>query len=181
MTCIIGLKDKKNRKLYIGGDSCAGNAEQYTVHTIKQPKVFSKGAFLIGYTTSFRMGQIIERFLTPPPIPSNKKLYYYMIDDFIPAVMKILKEHNWAKNKDGREIGGKFIVGIRDSLFLIDSNYQVDEYQNDFLVCGCGDAYAEGSLFNDDLNKAAIIRAFNAAAHFSAYVIPPFKIISCTY
>jgi len=181
MTCIIGLRDRKNKRLYIGGDSCAGDIEQYTTYTIKNPKVFSKGDFLIGYTTSFRMGQIIERFLTPPPIPPNKKLYYYMIDDFIPEVIRILKEHNWSKNTEGREHSGVFIVGIKDSLFLVDDDYQVAEYQDDFVVCGCGKSYAEGSLFNDDSSKAAIIRAFNAAAYFSAYVIPPFKIISRTY
>ena len=179
MTCIVGVRDRKNKRLYLGGDSCGSNG--YTAHNIKQSKVFAKGEFLIGYTTSFRMGQIIERFLTPPPILPNKKLYYYMIDDFVPAIMKILKDHNWATNKDNKETGGVFIVGIRDSLFKIQSDYSINEYHDDFMTCGCGEDHANGSLFNDTLNKAAVIRALKAASHFSAMVGPPFKVLSRRY
>jgi len=173
--------DKKHRKMYVGGDSCAGNPSQYTAYEIANPKVFAKKEYLIGYTTSFRMGQILERFLEPPPIKDGDNLYHLMIDKFVPQIIKIFKRHRWSKNEDGNEVGGQFIVGVRGRLFFIESDFSVIEYNSAFISCGCGVDYAEGSLFNDTRSKDAILRAFKAAAHFSVYVQPPFKILSRSY
>ena len=53
MTAIAGLVH--DGKVYIGGDS-AGVAGM-DLHLRSDPKVFTVGEFVIGYTTSFRMGR----------------------------------------------------------------------------------------------------------------------------
>ena len=59
MTCIIGLAE--NDRVYIGADSAS--AEGWTVRATGLSKVFRAGEFVIGYTDSFRMGQILEYHL----------------------------------------------------------------------------------------------------------------------
>lgn len=44
MTCIIGYKDKKNNKVYIGADSCVGNSLgnihwEKTIRYLNQAKI----------------------------------------------------------------------------------------------------------------------------------------------
>lgn len=57
MTCIIGYNDKENEKIYMIGDSAGVSNLDVTVRSDK--KVFFNGDFLFGFTTSFRMGQIL--------------------------------------------------------------------------------------------------------------------------
>lgn len=56
MTCIIGLI--KNKKVYIGGDSAGVDGLNITIR--KDSKVFKINKFIIGYTSSFRMGQLLR-------------------------------------------------------------------------------------------------------------------------
>lgn len=63
MTCIVGLKHKD--KVYIGGDSLGANtAFQKTVRA--DEKVFQKDDMIFGFTSSFRMGQILRYSFFPP-------------------------------------------------------------------------------------------------------------------
>lgn len=62
MTCIVGLVDKGS--IYMGGDS-AGVAG-LSVTTRADEKVFLNGPFIMGFTTSFRMGQILRYKFVPP-------------------------------------------------------------------------------------------------------------------
>ena len=60
MTCIIGLKHAD--RIYIGGDRCGAAGYSVTVRT--ESKVFMREdsldrPFLFGYTSSFRMGQLL--------------------------------------------------------------------------------------------------------------------------
>ena len=59
MTCIIGLV--ADGRVYLGGDSAAVHG--WTRRRTRLRKVFRKGPFLVGYTTSFRMGQLLEHQL----------------------------------------------------------------------------------------------------------------------
>ena len=59
MTCIVGLVD--DGKVYMGGD--AASVDGYIVRTSALSKVFRNGPFLIGYSTSWRMGQILQYHL----------------------------------------------------------------------------------------------------------------------
>ena len=60
----------------------------------KDPKVFKVGNFLIGYTSSFRMGQILRFNFNPlkyvPEIHNDE--YEYMCTDFIDEVRVCFRE-----------------------------------------------------------------------------------------
>src|SRR4051794_21483555 len=99
MTCIVGLA--RGGKVFIGGDSAGVAGWELSVR--RDRKVFRNGEFLIGYTTSFRMGQILEHGFKPPPFPKSASLNRYMVVDFINAFRASLKEHGWAAAQNGRE------------------------------------------------------------------------------
>ena len=75
MTCIIGYNDKENDKLFMIGDSLGVGGLDVVLRD--DPKVFHNGDFLIGYTTSFRMGQLL-RFADFPTQKLEQDTYEYM-------------------------------------------------------------------------------------------------------
>jgi ATP-dependent protease HslVU (ClpYQ) peptidase subunit len=84
------------------------------------------------------------------------------------------------RNQD-EELGGTFLVGYKDRLFLIEADYQVGEYEEGYQSCGCGQDYALGALDAMEPSlpaEARIKRALEIASHRSAGVRPPFNILS---
>jgi hypothetical protein len=87
MTCIAGIA--QGGKVYIGGDSAgvAGNS-QLDVRTDR--KVFLSGDFVMGFTTSFRMGQLIQYAFTPPKRHPDKDVMAYMVTEFVDGLRACL-------------------------------------------------------------------------------------------
>lgn len=73
----------------MGGDSAESGGCNIFRRT--DSKVFRRGNFLIGGTTSFRMLQLLRYKLEIPTI-GNKDMMEYMCTDFIDAVDSFLKE-----------------------------------------------------------------------------------------
>jgi ATP-dependent protease HslVU (ClpYQ) peptidase subunit len=177
MTAIAGVVHKG--KVYLGGDS-AGVAG-YSMQTRSDPKVFVNNDFVIGFTSSFRMGQILQYNFTPPSPYEGEDGLEYMIRRFVPAVKQALKDGGWATTDDGRDLGGTFLVGWRGVLYYIDSDYQVARMVHDFAACGCGEDMALGSLYSTPKTmkpEDRLVLALSAAAEFSAGVRPPFAVVS---
>ena len=57
MTCIIGYIDRENKKILISGDSAGVN--KYMLYHRKDSKIFIREPFIMGFTGSFRMGQLL--------------------------------------------------------------------------------------------------------------------------
>lgn len=178
MTAIAGVIE--DGKVYIGGDSAGVGG--YCLETRSDPKVFKNGEFAMGYTTSFRMGQILQFHLLPPVPLEDQDLLAFMVTRFIPAVRAVLKEHGFQSTDKGEEIGGTFLVGYRGELFGIDSDYQVGRVRQPFHAVGCGHDLVKGSLHATqafDLSpKERIKMALEAASEFSAGVVGPYEIVS---
>ena len=169
MTCIVGIVHKK--KVFIGADSLGSNRIwQKTLR--KDPKVFKNGDFLIGYTSSFRMGQLLRFNFQPPVHPLKMDDYEYMVKLFIPAVRECFKDGGFAEKDKEQESGGIFLVGYRGELYCVESDYQVGVSYDGFDSVGCGDDLAKGALFvnKNKHPKERIRQAIEAAAHFSAGV-----------
>lgn len=175
MTCIVGLLD--DGKVYMGGDS-AGVAGYYLTKR-KDKKVFKNGDFLIGFTSSFRMGQLLQCNFTPPKYHKDEDLYKYMVTDFIDAVRTCFKAGGYSKKENEVEKGGTFLVGCYGRLFEIESDFQVGESFDSYEAVGCGIDLARGSMFTSELlkPKERILKALQAAAHFSTGVVEPFTIL----
>jgi hypothetical protein len=183
MTCIVGFIADDG--IYMGADS-AGVDGSYNISTRLDKKVFIKDEFIIGFTSSFRMGQLIQYSFNPPKyIPElyNNDIFQYMCTAFIDSLRKCLKDGGYSRNDQGEESGGCFLVGFKGRLFEIADDFQVGEVANRYNSVGCGFSYALGSLYADILGdnsvdtEQMIKNALECAEYFSAGVRRPFNIL----
>ena len=176
MTCIVGFLDKENDRVIMGADS-AGVAGSL-IMARKDTKLFKNGDFIIGCTSSFRMIQLL-RFSFNPPVINDKDIYTYMCTDFINEVRKCFTNGGFIqKQKDGDEKGGSFLVAYKNRLFQIDEDFQVGENMEGFASVGCGSDYALGAIHSSIsasiTAEMAVLKALEAAEHFSIGVCKPF-------
>ena len=174
MTCVVGLV--KSGRVYLGVDSAA--VQGWTRRASLVSKVFRRGPFLIGYTTSFRMGQLLEHHLTVPLQTEKQTDMTFMVTQFIEAVRVLLKEKGFTKVESNTEKGGQFLVGYRKRLYTIESDFQVGHMVEEFDAIGSGSDFALGAV--KALDRAApmirVRRALEIAAHFNMGVCGPFTI-----
>jgi len=180
MTCIVGL-EHDNGMVSIGGDSAGVNG-LLDVRIRTDEKVFINGPMIFGFTSSFRMGQLLRYSLTiPEQLPSQVDDYKFMCTTFIDAVRTCLKSGGYASVKNGEETGGFFLVGYRGKLYRVESDFQVGKSLMTFDACGCGENYALGALAGGETTlttKERIERALEIAAKFSAGVSAPFFVLT---
>jgi len=176
MTCIVGLVH--GGKVHIGGDSAGVAGLDLTVRS--DAKVFENDGFVFGFTTSFRMGNLLQHALTPPRRHPDDDVHKFMVTDFINAVRACLKDGGFSKKENNVEEGGTFLVGYAGRLFYIDEDFQVGETASGYAACGCGNSIALGALYASEgmSPKKRVRQALKAAEQFSAGVRGPFNIVS---
>lgn len=178
MTCIVGLID--GGKVIMGADSAASNGWMTRASSVE--KLFRRGPFIIGYTSSYRMGQLLHHeVVLPMPDPGNCD-ERWMVTRFIPAIREIFKSAGYTKIDSNREEGGAFLVGIEGKLFEIESDFQVASYFDGVASVGSGADYALGAIFAareaglvDGLDLVKL--GLKAAGYYSGSVMPPFTIM----
>lgn len=184
MTCILGLEH--NGVAYIGADSVGVDGWVATICT--EPKVFECGKMIIGFTTSFRMGQLLQ-YVFEPPITEAPVDESYFVKLFIPALKACFEEHGFGKK--GGEVGdegGEFLIGAEGKLFVIQGNYQIVRPRSGIFAAGVGREFAVGALQaqmdlvlrGDTSEMQAIERALAISAQYSIGVRPPFKVLCNT-
>lgn len=172
MTCIVGIAE--NGRVYIGGDSAGVAGYSLTVRADR--KVFRNGDFVMGFTTSFRMGQLLRYAFSPPKRHPDTDIDKFMVTDFINAVRDCLKSGGYAEKHNDAEQGGTFLVGYAGRLFEVHGDYQVGEATDGFSAVGCGDEIALGALYAAKKQKPTdrLRTALEASERFSAGVRGPF-------
>lgn len=177
MTCIVGLLSGND--IYMGGDS-AGVAG-YELRLRRDEKVFLKKGMIFGFTSSFRMGQLLRYKLNIPEYYPQVDLYEYMVDSFTDAVRKCFKDGGYMAIDKCVEEGGHFLVGFQKRLFHINGDLQVAESAYPFMSVGCGEEYALGSLSTSgsvDIEPIERVRkALEVSEQFSVGVRAPFTIL----
>jgi hypothetical protein len=156
----------------------------------KEPKVFKKGDFIIGYTTSFRMGNILEFSFDPPLAGKNGYNREYMNTCFIDAIRDSFLVGGFSQMIDMRESGGEFLVGVEDRLYEVSDDFQIGEYINSYIAVGSGDNHAMGALSAIDIIEKDLPKKYHrtieekitigleSASQFSGWVSEPFDIIN---
>jgi ATP-dependent protease HslVU (ClpYQ) peptidase subunit len=161
VTCIVGIVTPE-RKVVLGGDSAGSNG--FGIHTRRDPKVFKNGEFVIGYTTSFRMGQLLRFSFAQPDVKEGIDPYEYMVKAVVPAIMRV------------------FLIGWRGGLYRIEEDFQVAVEGHDFAAVGSGMYVAEGALYatreHPGITPMERLRiALEAAVEFNAGVRGPFTYV----
>ena len=176
MTCIVGLVHEGT--VFIGGDSAGVAGLSLVVRA--DEKVFRNGDFLMGFTTSFRMGQLLRYNLYPPRRHPDDDIHQYMVVDFVNAVRGCLKAGGYASKEDEVESGGTFLVGYAGHLFTVNSDYQVGIPEDGFAAVGSGQDIALGALFatqGQATPRDRVLTALRSAERFNAGVRGPFHIL----
>lgn len=183
MTCIVGIEHENG--VLIGGDSAGTAGWQKTIRA--DQKVFTVGPYTMGFTSSFRMGQLL-RYRLNPPTPGTDDLYdldRFIANTFIETVRQTLKDGGYTTINNNQEEGGEFLLGIAGTLYTIGSDFQFGRNTAGYAAAGCGDDLALGSLHTtaqyDLTPHERAQHALEAAAELSGSVAPPFTIIDAPH
>lgn len=185
MTCIVGIVHAEG--VTIGGDSASVAGLDLQVR--RDPKVFSiaDGQMVMGFTSSFRMGDLLRYRLDLPRRHPGDSVDAWMRTTFIDAVRDCLKAGGYTRFEKGQEGGGTFLVGYAGRLFRIEDDMQVGEQAADYDACGCGQSFALGALHALTAGhriqarfqaEPLLLAALSAAERFSAGVRGPFSFVT---
>ena len=179
MTVIVGLKHNGN--IYMGADSAGVAGFNLTIRADEKIFTINRGEkFIMGFTSSYRMGQLLRYMLNPKEKNPKDDDYKYMVTSFVETVRSCLKTGGYSNVNNNEESGGIFLVGFNGRLYKISSDYQVEESLDSFNATGCGQNFALGSLMSTTHikdPKKRIRKSLEIAEHFSAGVRRPFKIL----
>jgi ATP-dependent protease HslVU (ClpYQ) peptidase subunit len=147
LTIVIGYRFEN--RLFMGADSLGSDGHHHAVRT--DPKIYRNGKLLIGFTTSYRMGQLLCFSVKIPPLDRSGDDFAWMIRRFIPAVRKTFIANGFeSKRVGGEAYAGSFLVAFRNRgearLYEVDSDYQVAEIDNGPYAIGCGSQVALGAM-----------------------------------
>jgi hypothetical protein len=177
MTCIVGFQTPTG--VIIGGDSAGSNEHHISVRA--DAKVFERGPFLYGITSSFRMGNLLRYAFDPPEALASESVEQYMHTRWLDALRRCFKDGGYARTHEGQESGGFFLVGYRGRLFCVESDYQLAQGADPFAAVGSGMYYALGCLHafvGSNVEPVhRVERALQAAAYFDPFVRAPFVLI----
>ena len=206
MTCIVAYRHEKT--IYIGGDRLGSSGHYITSR--KKAKIFikeyrrlidptgddevrfsKKEEMGFGYTSSFRMGDIIEHVFKVPDLEKEMDEMKYMVSVFVPALMKCYDKNNWLKKSDDKVSGGTFIVAFNKRMFVVQDDFQICEEESDYIAVGCGLDLAKGAFYAmkflsgrvggkllESMNPKIVVEvALKASMEHSAWVGGGFDII----
>jgi ATP-dependent protease HslVU (ClpYQ) peptidase subunit len=150
MTCIVALASE--HCMVMGGDSAGISGYDLTIRS--DPKVFKVSQkngrdALLGFTSSFRMGQILMSLVLPEDRSRNddrQAHLYFLITKVIPRIRKMLKDGGWAKVSNNTETGGTFLLAYRGVIYEINSDFQVGAQSAPYASIGAGSSFALGAL-----------------------------------
>lgn len=178
MTCVAAVVE--DGKVWMGADS-AGVRSDYEYTRRKDPKVgIIQDEYIIGFTSSFRMGQILLYDMTVPSYEEGTDVYRHMVTKFIKSVRNSLQSGGYTHVSQNKETGGIFLVGFRGRLFKVESDFQIGESIDNYMACGCGEPYATGAMYVSKHLRAVdrIKTALEAAEYHNAGIRAPFNIMS---
>ena len=180
MTCIAAVRTKDG--IWMGGDSAGVSGHDLELRA--DPKVFRLPGMLIGYTSSFRMGQLLRFNLTLPSVPEKMDTERWLMTSFIDAVRACLGSGGYKKKANEQEEGGTFLVAYRGVLAKVESDFQVGIPAAPYTACGCGGEYARGAMSalwrqkKRPSPESMVNTALLAAQEGSGWVREPFTVLS---
>lgn len=192
MTCVVGLVGTGDEagSVLLAADS-AGVVRGEEIHSLRNQKVYRVGSYLLGFTTSFRLGQVVRFGSMLPEPPSEMlagrgcevELEGFLATDWVAALRRALYDHGY---EQALAAGGSLLVGVAGRLFVIGQDYQVLVAREPYAAIGSARLLAYGALATLegldapelDLERRARI-ALQVAERFSPEVRRPFEVVAC--
>lgn len=182
MTCIVGIE--QDGVVYIGGDSAGVESVSLSICARADEKVFitDDDTFIMGFSGSFRIGQLLRYVFVPSDKPSKKDDMAYMVVDFIDALRAMQRDKGYLKRKNEvEEHDGPFLVGYNGALYSAEADFQVGRTLNGYAAVGSGAEIALGAMHATKSLRMKpedrIKLALEASAEFCAAARAPFHIL----
>jgi ATP-dependent protease HslVU (ClpYQ) peptidase subunit len=141
MTCIVAFRDEKEN-IIIAGDKMG--SDSYSKMIVKEPKVFINGDFAIGYTDSFRMGQLLKHVWVPPERKMEQETDNYLYADVTKSLRGLFKDNGFGDD-DNNEFGA-FIMVYEDRILEMQGEMSLLEHETDIVSVGAGCYHATAAL-----------------------------------
>lgn len=136
MTCIVGLKDKENKCVWIGGDACATSG--YNI-TQSSPKVREKNGVVVGGGGDWKFVDkamnLIFQFLETESFNLDA-IELYLIEN--------LKKY---KIQETEQLSIMLLLAHQDKLYWSTDNIHFSEVFEEYSAIGVGENVARGALF----------------------------------
>lgn len=195
MTCIVGVVDSSVHRVWIGGDSWADNGWVGEVRADRKVFILPEHEMAIGFTTSYRMGQLVRYrlHLRPqefkPDIDLDERwrqVEEWLVTRFVEAVRKTFKDGGYLKKENEREEGGQFLIGYQGQLWQMHDDFQIARSAAGYDAVGSGHEVALGAIHAISREglpvgyapEGKVRAALDAAVAFSAHVRGPYHLIS---
>ena len=178
MTAIVGLIDATDKSMYLASDSCVSWHQNR--HTRAHPKIAQQTIpcldgtvlqALCGASGSQRQLQLFLHCFKPPIFTGTgeSELLRYMLLDYAEAWRECLSRVGAVEIEKGAETGDiEIIVLVGGHIFVVASDFCVDEYAEAFFAIGSGADLARGVLYATAGRSAfhRVTLAVEAACHF---------------
>ena len=142
MTCILATISKG--KVHMIGDMCGSNGFTHKNYT-KNVKVFKNGDFLVGYTTCYRMGQILEYSWETPTKSLDYSDDVYLYKHVVNSLKTAFDTNSFGHKKGKSFSGGNFLLGWKGRILEVQDNLSILEHEY-FASVGCGEYFANASM-----------------------------------
>lgn len=163
MTCIVAVKTEKG--IHMAGDRMCSNGHMKI--TLKEPKVFIKGDFVIGITGSTRHLNLLKYSYAPSEMSADTTPVDYMCNAFVMDMKSLFEDE-----KDDEFQFPTLLIGYKGHLFYFESNAAIVEIDNHAV--GSGWEIAVGALdvlLSGGISpEIAVARAVKTAAKYCATV-----------
>ena len=115
----------------------------------------TEAPILIGYSGSFRLGQILECFANNktllPVMAKDDSTIKYLVVRFIPFLINLFEKHKFLGYTDNGFIsGGTILFGMNGKLYTIQEDFSVIEIVDKYSAIGSGEPYALASMSTMD-------------------------------
>lgn len=181
MTVVAGVAE---RGLVIMGADSGSILGEEEMTVVKSPKVWRRKGWLMGFSGSWRIGNVLQRYLKPEPAPDTDKAIENAIGSLAEQMQEIFRTH---KVKQDEHWDALF--GTHGNLYYIGVDLSWQQIAQDktkkrasYYAIGSGGREARAALSAlsgmDVTPRKRVIRSLNAAAECNAYVRGPFKIFT---
>lgn len=178
MTCITAVV--KDGHVYMAGDLMGSNG--YTKKVYPDTKVFKNGDFIMGFTSSFRLGQILQYNWQQPPRMEGMTDREYIQLDVIESFRSCLNDFGFGEMKEEGHHGGNWLLGYKGCLYEMQDNFSVLKNE-DFCSVGSGGFHAEAALAllteDDDFDPEFVLsKAISIASRFTTSVSEEYTFVT---
>lgn len=182
MTIIAACVDQDG-SVWMGADT-VNLIRNVEVRPTARPKMFRLGEMLIGMSGEVRGCQIVEYLPDIEMPPDDTDLMKWLATKFVPPMREAMKQGGGELRESNADtLSGRLLIGIRGSIFEIDSSYGVCQPRSCFHAIGCADQEALAGMFTalklrPDLHARKVVEyGLEAAAEYDLNIRPPFEIM----